>query len=228
MRIPGSSVFQDKHHLSDGSHFPEALAAELNSADVFLALVSPAWLQSEWCRREFSIFTEDATNSLRLHKIVPVLWVETPEIDKRSLDLVARTMANISYSDWRDLRYENWDNSDNQRQVGKLAESIRTLVQEVPNAKLQLGRGSQPTFITERLSHEKEKLLLFLNMAADGLPESALANFSSLGHTHVSVYLHDLQAAAYVRQRLRAGQRTKHWLITVPGQAYLVRNELVA
>jgi hypothetical protein len=127
MRSPGAVVFQDARHLSDGQHFPEELDKALRTSDVFLVLVSPAWLQSEWCRREFSIFTAQATDSGRLHRILPVLWVDTPALSRESLDVVAKTLASINYSDWRDLRYENWDAPQNQRQLGKLAESAIAL-----------------------------------------------------------------------------------------------------
>jgi hypothetical protein len=127
MRSPGAKVFQDTTDLTAGQHFPEELANALRQADVFLALVSPAWLQSEWCRKEFSTFTIDATDSARLHRVLPVLWVDTPELSSKSLDVIAKTLASINYSDWRDLRYENWDASENQRQLGKLAESVVAL-----------------------------------------------------------------------------------------------------
>lgn len=127
MRSPGSTVFQDKRNCSEGQHFPEELDKALRQADVLLALVSPAWLQSEWCRKEFSVFTVDATDAHRLHRILPVLWVDTPDLSAKSLDVIAKTLANINYSDWRDLRYENWDAAENQRQLGRLAESVIAL-----------------------------------------------------------------------------------------------------
>ena len=77
IRDPGSKIFQDTINLNDGAHFPEELARELDASDVLLALVSPAWLASQWCRKEFSTFTNDATDTIRLHRILSVLWVDT-------------------------------------------------------------------------------------------------------------------------------------------------------
>lgn len=230
MRSPSSRVFQDKQHLLEGSHFPEVLADELQRSDVLLVLMSPAWLQSEWCRREFSLFTDDATDNARLHRILPVLWVDTPEMSPRALDIVARTMANISYSDWRDLRYEGWEDSKNQRQVGKLAESAIALLQPNVGGNSQAARAliEQSSFHDVRLPTEKEKLLLELEAALDGLPEDRAAQLAGLSQTRASVYLHELQAEGYVRQRLRVGQHVNHWLVSTPGQTYLVQHDLVA
>lgn len=127
LRDPGSHVFQDKHNLRDGQHFPEELETAVHAADVFLALVSPAWLQSEWCRKEFALFTSNGSDTSRLHRIVPVLWVDTPELRSTSLDLIARTLAVINYSDWRELRYEGLADPATQRLVGKLAENLVAL-----------------------------------------------------------------------------------------------------
>jgi len=122
IRSPGSRVFQDKAHLQEGDHFPEVLASELSQADVLLILLSPAWLVSEWCRHEYSLFTQAGQNHERLHRILPVLWVDTPQLVVNSQDSLARALATINYADWRDLRYGNWDDPAVQKDVGKLAE----------------------------------------------------------------------------------------------------------
>lgn len=225
LRAPSSRVFQDKQHLSDGAHFPEAIAQELNKADVFLALVSPAWLQSEWCRKEFSLFTDDAINNARLHKILPLLWVDTPELSPRSLDLVARTLANINYSDWRDLRYESWEDPRSQKQIGTLAEgAVKLGASPVPTARPVDASDDS----AGRLPEDKERLLLALNGARDGLGEDQVARLAAVSPTKTSVYLAELQSLGFVRQRLRVGQRINHWLVSTPGQAYLVEHQLVA
>ena len=126
MREPTSKVFQDSHNLREGQHFPEELEAAVRAADVLLILMSPAWLKSDWCRREFEVFNSSDDRRLRLHRIVPVLWVQTPELAASSQDPVARQLAQINYADWRAHRYESWEDPNTQRLIGKLAESICT------------------------------------------------------------------------------------------------------
>ena len=220
IRSPGSRVFQDTQHLKDGEHFPESIDKELKSSDLLLALVSPAWLESEWCRREFTLFTSDATDTVNLHRILPVLWVDTPQMSTRSMDLIARTIAAINYSDWRDLRYESWDDPRNQRQLGKLAGSALALCTPSSPPLDQTPR--------KRLDGDREQILIALADASDGLPEDSVAQAAGLSGTRAAVYLNDLQESGYVRRRLRVGQRVNHWLISAPGQAYLVLHNIAA
>ena len=230
MRSPGSRVFQDKKHLLEGSHFPEVLEAEINCADVLLILMSPAWLQSDWCRREFHIFTNNATDNDRLHKILPVLWVNTPELKINADDPVAKTIANINYSDWRDLRYESWDDSTNQRQVGRLAaaalalnvhSSLTTVGQTTPQAIEDSKRS-------DRLSTGEEAILLALNGYVDGLAEDRLVQLSRISQTRATVYLRKLRAEGYLRSRYTPWQQISEWVLCEPGENYLVHHDLVA
>jgi hypothetical protein len=229
MRSPGSRVFQDKQHLLEGFHFPEVIFAELMRADVLLALVSPAWLRSEWCRREFSVFTADAADSTRLHRILPVLWVDTPEMNSNSSDIVARTLANINYADWRELRYESWENPMNQRQVGKLAEAAIALLSSAPLATVRqttektLQHGAR----TDRLSASKEAILLALNASVDGLAEDDLVQSSNVSQTRASAYLRELQAEGYLRMRYTVRPRANEWVLCPLGKVYLVRHNLL-
>lgn len=63
----------------------------------------------------------------------------------KSFDVVAKTLANINYSDWRDLRYENWDAPQNQRQLGKLAESAVALGR-APLTEQEISAIATPTY----------------------------------------------------------------------------------
>jgi hypothetical protein len=51
----GLKIFWN-HEAQAGTAFPEALRRAINSSDVFLAIISPAWLKSKWCREELTLF----------------------------------------------------------------------------------------------------------------------------------------------------------------------------
>jgi len=117
-----SDVFQDRSHIGAGDHFPEVLEDAIKQATVLIVLISPAWLESKWCRKEFELFTNAGRDAARLNRVLPVLWVNTPALANPGNDSIATALAKINYADWRDLRHENWSNAELGRQVNKLAE----------------------------------------------------------------------------------------------------------
>jgi hypothetical protein len=130
MRAPECTLFHDMSSIQEGQHFPELLEAEVASSRVFVPLLSPAWYASDWCRREFEIFTSRGTNDERLRSILPVLWVKTPQPAGSTNDNAALILANIHHFDWTDLRYGDWNSAENRKQVGKLADRAVALLQQ--------------------------------------------------------------------------------------------------
>lgn len=121
--VPNATLFQDKNEIGAGDDFSEVITEELDAADVLLILVSNAWLLSDWGRREFELFTKKERDSGREPRVLPVLWVSTPEL-KNPDDAIAKELDKIQYEDWRDLRHENWQNPNIRMQVAKLAERV--------------------------------------------------------------------------------------------------------
>jgi hypothetical protein len=121
---PESTVFYDKKGLEAGDVYPEDLENELDNSDLLVILVSPAWLSRAWCRREYEHF------AAKEHKrrVVPILWVTTPQLNTHADDAIARGLAPIVYDDWRDLRHKKWDDEVIRTRVAKLAERVVSLV----------------------------------------------------------------------------------------------------
>jgi hypothetical protein len=124
---PKSQLFLDTVNISEGDHFPEVLKIELSQTDVMIVLLSPAWLKSEWCRREFELFTEQRQNESRSQRILPLLFVDTPTLSSDSNDPIAALLSQVNYVDWRDLRHESWQNSEKLRQIAKIAARVTAL-----------------------------------------------------------------------------------------------------
>jgi hypothetical protein len=96
---PEAIVFQDRSGLQAGDNFPERLRDECLKADVLMIYLTPAWLQKEWCRREFELFTNNLTDEKKCRKILPMLTVDTPQVNHGSNDPIARALADIQYMD---------------------------------------------------------------------------------------------------------------------------------
>lgn len=68
-------IFLDREGLNAGNVLSDRLKIALNESAVFIPILSPAYLASPWCRREFLHFSEQAGESLIIDgscRIVPV------------------------------------------------------------------------------------------------------------------------------------------------------------
>jgi TIR domain-containing protein len=126
---PEAVVFQDRQFIQGGHHFPEKLAEECRKADVLMLYITPSWLQSEWCRREFEIFTAYLQEARRMAKILPMLTVDTPQVSAASTDPIARHLASVQHIDIRELRHLRYDNPAKLRYVADVAKRLYELAQ---------------------------------------------------------------------------------------------------
>ena len=70
-QVPG---FMDRQ-MPVGAQWPEPLAEALTGCRVFIALLSPAYVTSEYCGKEWAAFIERTSSSLHPQAaIIPVIW----------------------------------------------------------------------------------------------------------------------------------------------------------
>jgi hypothetical protein len=67
-------VWHDKEGLRTGEIWNDRLMQEIRGADVLIVLMSPRWLDSEFCRKEFTTFEEVETERKVGPYILPILW----------------------------------------------------------------------------------------------------------------------------------------------------------
>lgn len=124
---PEAVIFQDRQFIQEGDHFPDVLVNECKRADVLMVYLTPSWLQREWCRREYEIFTSNLTDQGRMKKILPMLTIDTPQVNNTSADPIARSLADIQYMDIRELRHLRYDDPAKLKYVAKTAERLYKL-----------------------------------------------------------------------------------------------------
>lgn len=78
------------------------------------------------------IFTRDMGDAGRLHRILPVLWVKTPQLRPTTTDKIAEQLNGIQCGDWSSLRFENWDTPPSKLAISSLAKSALALCEDVP------------------------------------------------------------------------------------------------
>jgi len=126
LRKRSSEIFFDKKTIAAGMSFPASIDKGLADADVLIVLLSPAWLESEWCRRELEHFVDFKSKQRKFPAVLPLLWV-TVNLASYPRDKLAAFLAPIQYRDWRNLRKKKWDSYALRDELDKLADALFAL-----------------------------------------------------------------------------------------------------
>ncbi len=126
LRKRTSSVFMDASMIAAGMRFPAEIDKALKSADVLIVLLSPAWLESEWCRRELESFVKFKGEQGKFPAVLPLLWVSV-NLDDYPNDALASFLEPIQYRDWRDLRKKEWSSYEMRNEVDEIADALVAL-----------------------------------------------------------------------------------------------------
>jgi TIR domain-containing protein len=133
LRAAGAEVFYYEDGPSRGQQFVQLLENEVNRADLFIAMMSPGYLNSYWCRQERDL-AMTRESELRRQFIYVFHVVETPHVDAGFLRTV----------DWIELRAPV-DQAKLRHAVARLA-----LDQPRPAPVAQLAGKLQPRFHNRR------------------------------------------------------------------------------
>lgn len=129
MRDRQSTVFQDTDMISAGACFSETIETALAQADALIVLVSPAWLNSDWCRREHETFSRNKQAAGHAPRILPLLWVDT-NLNGLVEDPIATSLSKVQYRDWRNLRKKDWQSEAVKDEADEIAQALYKLVSE--------------------------------------------------------------------------------------------------
>lgn len=117
-------IFFDRDHIAGGERFNEKIQEELNSAKILLVLLSPTWINSAYCNKEFEFFNKKKSEK----SIVPVLWdqINLEQVNPKYMDNY-NLIKTYNWIEWKDLQYENWESSSLRKATGKLAEELNSI-----------------------------------------------------------------------------------------------------
>lgn len=129
---PSVTVFLDKDGIKTGSNWQGSLSGALDQCTVFVILLSPSWLHSEWCRKEYLYFRSlQATDSKKI--IIPLRWVNTTMADAQhdtEKQEIMKQLNEIQQVNWLELKYNrDYKQSESlRRAVGELAVTIADFI----------------------------------------------------------------------------------------------------
>ena len=106
------TVFQDTQDLGGGDNYPIELEDQLKTAKIFLIILSPGWLNSDWCGLEYDKFRQSMTVDPK-KTILPLLWYSVAGLKFTGKQQERLTEIHNTYEwvNWIELKYENWDST---------------------------------------------------------------------------------------------------------------------
>jgi hypothetical protein len=127
---PKPDVWRDAKRLEVGELFNPAISEKLKEARVFLPIVSPNWLKSDYCQREFRAFwdrTGAGQSGDSRTGVIPVLLTYR----MKDVDALKEPFRSLSFSE--ELRYDLAMPQDlYQRFFGALTTAISERLQRIP------------------------------------------------------------------------------------------------
>jgi hypothetical protein len=127
--------FIDRKDLRWGQMWKQQVDDGLGKSAFLLSFISPSFLQSEECRREFMQFRTIEEQRHRSDLILPVYFIRVPELPPQKgttpRDEITQVVAGRQYIDWRDLRTHEWSSSAVRTNLAAAAQQLLEAIENV-------------------------------------------------------------------------------------------------
>ena len=120
-------IFQDRNDIHWGEQWQQRIDESLDAVTFLIPILTPGFFRSPPCRAEFEQFLDRESRVGRRDLILPVYYVNCSILNdeaRRGADLLAKTIAERQYADWRELRFEPFTSPQVGKTIAKLAEQI--------------------------------------------------------------------------------------------------------
>jgi len=130
-------VFQDKDMIPFGADWAQKIEEALGQSSFLIPIVTPGFLQSEWCCKEVTRFREREQALGRNDLIFPFLFVGVADVDPNDPDecvnpAVFRLLKSRQWFDFTSLRFHEPADREVAKQLAALAGSVRTALRGNP------------------------------------------------------------------------------------------------
>ena len=123
------AVFQDKNDILVGENFSDIIENELSETGALIILYSPTWINSSYCRKEYTMFK--TVNPSR--PIIVLKWgdIDLETIDNEDSIRIHKELNELNYYEWGiNLQYGEWQKPELKIATAKLATQIQKLLKK--------------------------------------------------------------------------------------------------
>lgn len=156
-------LFVDRTSIRWGEAWRSRIDDAVGEAPFFVPIITPSYLKSIECRRELIAFSGHAKSRGIDKLLMPILYIDVPDLSENSPDEVVALIARTQYLDWRHLRNKKLDSEEHLEAVHGVAEELARRRNEVAEVSLRVESRSA--------SDELEELRKTLAAVEEKLPD---------------------------------------------------------
>jgi parallel beta-helix repeat protein len=131
--VAGFEILQDTDDVEVADEWIERLRAMVFESHLFIAVLSPAWFRSDYCRQELEWFLERETALGAKKRIIPICYRDCDEMrdanDQLAVTLSKRQRLNRN----EELCFVRLDQPDGRKLIADLANRIRPIIRKLLN-----------------------------------------------------------------------------------------------
>ena len=124
-------IFIDRDAIEWGEEWRRRIDGALAETTFFIPIVTPRYFTREECRRELLTFAGRAESLGVRELVLPILYVDVPDLDDSSKDEAVALVARMQYVDWRDLRLQDHGSEDYRRAINALASRLSSVASTI-------------------------------------------------------------------------------------------------
>ena len=153
-------LFQDMNAIAHGAAWEKEIRRAIGESTFFVPIITPNFLQSEWCSREVALFLERERElraaypqQAEASRIFPILFIGIEDSEPEDPD-VLEALQKLQWFDFRRYRHRSFDETEVLEALANLASTMRSLLKTKIDADSSTGKrdrqaGQQnPTAVT--------------------------------------------------------------------------------
>jgi hypothetical protein len=168
--------------ISWGDLWRTRIDAALSESSFFIPVITPRYFRSVECRRELITFAGHAKSLGRDELLLPVYYVDVPELAEDSADEAAALVAKTHWVDWRNLRLSSESSGSYRREVNKLARRLAEVYDRLSSDVVSVHSASPDVSATPEAEDSEPGFMDLLAAGEETLPkwQSTIERFAEV------------------------------------------------
>ena len=130
-------LFIDRNDISWGDEWRRRIGTALAETTFFIPVITPLYFKRQECRNELLSFVGQAQSLGAIELVMPILYVEVPDLAEDNPDEACALVSKMQYADWRKLRLCAEDSAEYRQGVNSLARRLAEISRQYEQSDIQ-------------------------------------------------------------------------------------------